>query len=313
LCVRAPKLWYEKARYIVTERHVVCERGPFRRTIERRSITFARISWSDKGSGVGDIELVRAVPTGALRRKLLLRLIGVAAPDRVWDIIRGVNTLAAPSRGSRALAQRLDPGERVIWSARPHPSRLAFLPRGNRGWASMALALGLFWVVVEITSRMAGVMVELRSAGLVEIPIAYVALLSAEAVTIALVSSIALYCLYSAVIVPARNLGSTSYLVTNNRILIQRGNDELYLDRAKVVDVVHMPAVKGARDVFLILDGPRARALAMNGAFGEMDRDPSLKPILESIDDVEGITLALARTGAREPVADNISSLPPAA
>ena len=82
LVIQAPKIWLEKVEYVVTERHVIMQRGPFRRTIERRAISFARIVWSANQPGVGDMDLVRAVPTGALRRRLLLQLRGLAAPDR---------------------------------------------------------------------------------------------------------------------------------------------------------------------------------------------------------------------------------------
>src|SRR5512146_3209447 len=77
LSVQVPKIWLERVEYIVTERHVILARGPFRRSIERRAISFARIVWSAAHPGVGDIDLVRAVPTGALRRRLLLQLRGV--------------------------------------------------------------------------------------------------------------------------------------------------------------------------------------------------------------------------------------------
>src|SRR5690349_8173793 len=46
LVVQVPKTWLARVEYIVTERHVVLQRGPFRRSIERRAISFARIVWS---------------------------------------------------------------------------------------------------------------------------------------------------------------------------------------------------------------------------------------------------------------------------
>src|SRR5436190_15068621 len=46
LVIQAPKIWLERVEYIVTERHVIMQRGPFRRTIERRAISFVRIRWS---------------------------------------------------------------------------------------------------------------------------------------------------------------------------------------------------------------------------------------------------------------------------
>ena len=62
---------------------------------------------------------MRAVPTGALRRTLTLTLHDVEAPDRLWAIIRGVEPSAPLGSGERPLAQRLDEGERVLWSGAP--------------------------------------------------------------------------------------------------------------------------------------------------------------------------------------------------
>src|SRR5215467_11133717 len=108
LAIQLPKIWLEKVEYIVTERHVIMQRGPFRRSIEWRAISFARIRWSARQPGVGDMDLVRAVPIGALRRRLLLQLRGVIAPDRVWAIIRGADSSIDHHGGDRPLTQRLD-------------------------------------------------------------------------------------------------------------------------------------------------------------------------------------------------------------
>jgi hypothetical protein len=46
--------------------------------------------------------------------------------------------------------------------------------------------------------------------------------------------------------------------------------------------------------VFLVLDGPRARALAASGAFATQDEtEPGLLPVLERLEDVEGLSRAL--------------------
>ena len=44
----------------------------------------------------------------------------------------------------------------------------------------------------------------------------------------------------------------------------------------------------GLRNVFMVLEGPQARALAASGAFGELDRSPHLRPVFESVEDAEG-------------------------
>ncbi|HOU94951.1 MAG TPA: hypothetical protein PLU22_28065, partial [Polyangiaceae bacterium] len=46
-------------------------------------------------------------------------------------------------------------------------------------------------------------------------------------------------------------------------------------------------AGRGLSDVFLVLDGPRARSLAASGAFGEMERSDSLRPVFLAVDDAE--------------------------
>src|SRR5690606_38610887 len=137
------QLWLKNSQYIVTDNHVIWRRGPFHRSIERRSISYARIYWDPKCPGVGDLELVRAVPTGALRRRLKLRLGLVAAPDRVWAIVRGAEDKAPRGDGERPLTQRLDSGERVVWSARPRPRLRAYLPHGQREWSLLAIALAM--------------------------------------------------------------------------------------------------------------------------------------------------------------------------
>ena len=76
-------------------------------------------------------------------------------------------------------------------------------------------------------------------------------------------------------------------------MLIQRGDEELQFDRSRVVDVIDAPAHGGLRDVFLVLDGPRARSFAASGAFGEAAPSSSLMmpaglvPVLHRIADVE--------------------------
>ncbi len=94
---------------------------------------------------------------------------------------------------------------------------------------------------------------------------------------------------------PVRLARSTRYFVTNRRVLIRRGLEELALDRSRiayVIDAPQRPLGDGARpklhDVFLVLDGPQARALAPSGAFGESGTD-SLKPVFTAIVDADRV------------------------
>lgn len=291
LVFQAPKIWLEQVEYFVTERHVVMQRGPYRRTIERSAISFALIHWSSRKPGVGDIDLVRAVPTGALRRRLLLQLRGVAAPDRVFAIIRGAQSSIEPHKGDRPLTQRLDDGEFVVWSARPRPTLHAYLPRGRRKMTILALSGLLFVTFAVMIARSIPNVKHLTSAGLPGVPLA--ALLLGEGITLLMVLGMALYFARAGLLGAAKNLRSTRYLITNRRVLIQQGREELLLDRQKIVDVIPKPASGGFSDVFLVLDGPRARAVAISGAFGEADTGPELRPVFMSVDDVESVSRIL--------------------
>lgn len=296
--LQAPKIWLSKVRYIVTEKHVVMQRGPFRRSIERRAISFARIRWSTQTPGVGDIDLVRAVPTGALRRRLLLQLRGVVAPDRVWAIIRGVESSIGVHKGDRPLAQRLDTGERVVWSARPKRTAIAHMPRGRRELGVLALSAALSFAFASMVARAVPNFRTLVGAGLRSGPLFAVGL--GEGIAATLVLGAALYFLYEAFIAPVRNLTETRYLITDRRVLIQRGREELHLDRERIVDVIPTRTASGLTDVFLVLDGPRARALAISGAFGEGDAGTQLSPVLESVEDAESVSRILLSAPTRK-------------
>src|SRR5262245_54048964 len=186
------------------------QRGPFRRTIERRSISFARIRWSAKSPGVGDIDLVRAVPTGALRRRLLLQLSGVVSPDRVWSIIRGVESSIGVHKGDRPLAKRLDDGERVVWSAQPKQTAKAYIHRGRREVRITPLSAILFYTFIAMVVKAVPNMGRLIHAGIQSGP--FLALIAAQAISGLLVLGSAIYFLHQALIAPAKNLQHSRYL-----------------------------------------------------------------------------------------------------
>lgn len=70
---RLPILFTQRLEYLVTDKHVIWRWGRLRRTIDRDAISYALVRWAPDGR-VGDLELVRAVPTGALRRTLRVTL-----------------------------------------------------------------------------------------------------------------------------------------------------------------------------------------------------------------------------------------------
>jgi hypothetical protein len=94
---------------------------------------------------------------------------------------------------------------------------------------------------------------------------------------------------YVALVQPSRIARRTRYFVTNARVLIRRGNEELQLDRSRIAYVIDAPYRK-LHDVFLVLDGPQARALAPSGAFGgDAAVGDALRPVFSAIEDAETV------------------------
>jgi hypothetical protein len=101
---------------------------------------------------------------------------------------------------------------------------------------------------------------------------------------------------YAALVRPSRLVRATRYFVTNARVLIRRGNEELALDRSRIAYVIDAPS-RRLHDVFLVLDGPQARAFAPSGAFGEEDRDDALRPVFAAIEDADTVGRILRTRG----------------
>jgi hypothetical protein len=237
---------------------------------------------------VGDLELVRAVPAGALRRRLTLRLPGLAAPDRVWAFVRGITPAAPAGDGHRLLAQRLDEGERVLWSSHPHSRWRRWLPNGWRTTMTLFIGLTLGLTSVMTAYRAIWLLRGVSSAGLSSAGVSFLALVGSLGLTVAMLAAFSGAILYSAVVRPARLERETRYLITDRRVLIQRGDEELHLDRQRIVDVIDAPSEGGRHDLFLVLDGPRAAALAPSGAFGH-EPDRGLQPVFQRIEDPDAV------------------------
>ncbi len=300
-----PRWWRSELEFIVTDRHVVMRRGRFRRSIEIRQISYARILWDPRHPGIGDLELVRAVPTGALRRRLTIVLHGLIAPDRVWAIMRGVPPTAPAGDGHRLLAQRLDEGERVLWAAHPVISWRTWVPTGGRSFGSIAIALALGWAATSTYTHTVHVLRLIVAGGYAPGSPPFVAILVPLSLVIVLLVSSSVGLLYTVVIKPARLSARTRYLITDLRVLIQRGDEELHLDRARIVDVIDAPADgghggRGLHDIFLVLDGPRARAVAASGAFGEAGGQ-GLQPVLHRVADADAVQRILQESRAAVP------------
>ena len=289
--------WRSELEFLVTDRHVVMRRGRIRRSIEIRQISYARIHWNPRAPGIGDLELVRAVPTGALRRRLSIVLHGLIAPDRVWAIMRGVPPTAPAGDGHRLLAQRLDEDERVLWAAHPVASWRAWVPTGTKSLGSIAIAILIGVAAVSTSSHSVNALRTVVTGGWAPGSSGFMALLVSLSLVIVLLVSSSVGLLYAVVIRPARLAARTRYLITDRRVLIQRGDEELHLDRSRIVDVIDTPASGGVHDIFLVLDGPRARAVAASGAFGEAGGQ-GLQPVLHSVADAEAVQRILQESGS---------------
>jgi hypothetical protein len=279
---RLPLWWQSQVEYVVTERRVIWRRGPLRRSIDIRQISYALLRWSSSEAGLGDLVLVRAVPTGALRRTLAITLRDVEAPDRLWAIVRGVEVAAPLGSGDRPLAPRLDPGERVLWSGAPMASPWT-LRRGLTAAAGLALTFSFVHSMLRSVPTVVRLL-RLHALG----PGLATALVGGVTLGMMLLLAVASGAAYAALVRPGRLARDTRYFVTNARVLIRRGSEELSLDRANIAYVIDAPWKK-LHDVFLVLDGPKARALAPSGAFGGEGPGDALRPVLAGIEDAETV------------------------
>jgi hypothetical protein len=290
---RGPLLWRAGVEYLVTESHVIWQRGRIRRSIDRNAVSYALIQWNPSAPGVGDLVLVRAVPTGALRRTLKLTLSDVVGPDRLWAIVRGLTPSAPLGDGQRSLGQRLDDGERVLWTGTPQAS-----PWTQRRLVTASIAVGVALATLRVVLRATPALGRLLRAH--ALPWITSGLLVAG-VTLAtlLLVAVAVGVGYQACLRPKRLARLTRYLITDRRVLIRRGTEELSLDRGRIADVIAAPLrgfaddstslpSQGLSDVYLVLDGPQARAFSPSGAFGERDGD-KLVPVLSAIEDAETV------------------------
>jgi hypothetical protein len=288
---RGPLWWRSGIEYVVTDKHVIWRRGRVRRTIDRGAVSYALVRWNPRAPGVGDLTLVRAVPTGALRRTLKLTLSDVTGPDRLWAIVRGLTPSAPQGDGERSLGQRLDDGERVLWTGTPQAAHWT-LRRG----ATASIAFIVFLAAVRMVMRATPAVGRVLLAH--ALPVVTSGLLvTCVVLTTLLLVAVAAGVAYQACVRPGRLARLTRYLVTDRRVLIRRGDEELSLDRERIADVISAPFDRGGEhgekrsrltDVFLVLDGPQARAYSPSGAFGERDED-RLVPVLSAIEDAETV------------------------
>ena len=150
-------------------------------------------------------------------------------------------------------------------------------------FAGAALALSFFRALAKSVPTL------VRVLGLHALSPAIAAfLIAAMALGMLLLLAVSAGVVYAALLRPARLARATRYFVTNSRVLIRRGQEELSLDRSRIAYVIDSPWKK-LHDVFLVLDGPQARALAPSGAFGGDDHDDALRPVFAAIADADTV------------------------
>jgi hypothetical protein len=294
----APSMLFDPCRFVVTDRRVVWKRGKLRRSIDRHALTYARIKWSPGAANLGDVELVRAVPFGPLARKQKLVLHAVEAPDAVLAVIRGVE--AGPHAGDHTttLTDRLDEGEVVLWGGAPEGTGIDW-----RHVLTTLLGVGVLLVGLPNGVRPAVILANLETLGLPMTSTPWLLLFAAMALTATLILAVGIGLAWHG-IVRARGLGQdTEYLLTDRRVLIRRGRTELSIDRGRIVDVAETPAWRGLSNMYLVLDGPDARALADSGALGVItpSRD-AVPPILYELRDAARLRTLLTGRDSRPSV-----------
>lgn len=296
----APRYLLDPCEFLATDRRVIWKRGRMTRNIETSGITYARIRWHRAVAGVGDLELVRAVPFGPLARRQRLFLHDVKAPDAVFALIRGVEPAAKAGDPDVPITDRLDDDERVLWGGGPEGYLL--------GWRDVATAvagLGVLAIGMRYGIGVGEILLGLEQIGLPVESWTWAFFFGATVIAFAMIMAVGATLLWHGLL-RSRALGrATEYVLTNRRLLIRRGNTELSVDRRRIVDVAETPSSRGSHNLFLILDAPQARALAMSGALGMWTpaRDV-VPPVLYEVRDVENV---------RELILDGVSrgSLPP--
>ena len=294
-----PRYLLDPCKYMVTDRHVIWKRGSYRRVMDRRGITYGRIHWHRSVPGVGHLELVRAVPFGPLWRRQRVVLHDVVAPDVLFALIREVEPNAFAGYADVKLADRLDRGERVLWSAGPAGWRLGTAEALTALVGALVLLAGGLYAY-----RTGAILVGLEHAGLSVRSPTWLMLFAAIAISASVIAGVGAALLWQG-LWGAREGGThTEYLLTDTRLLIRRGLTELSVDRRRIVDVAEVPSTRGSQNLHLILDAPDARALEDNGALGLLTPPrATVPPVLYELVDIEELKALLSARRREEPPA----------
>ena len=281
----APRYLFDPCGYAITDRRVLWSRGRTVRSMERHAITYGRVRWHRSVPGVGNLELVRAVPFGPLSRSQRIVFHDLRSPDRVLSIVRGVDPADRAGDDQLSLIERLDPGEQVLWGAGPEGLSIGWRELATAGLGVIVVGLGLAygWQLGSILTGLEEIGLPIRS-------LPWLLLFLAAALSFAMIVGVGAGLVWYG-LVRARALGhQTEYIVTDRRLLIRRGRVELSLDRRRIFDVAESPSWRGLHNLFLILDGPGGRALGDNGALTGLTPSRELVlPILYELRDTQRV------------------------
>ena len=285
-----PRYLHDRCEFAITDRRVLWRRGGSVRSIDSHGISFARVRWHGSIAGIGRLELVRAEPFGPLSRSARIVFHDIRAPDAVLAIARGVEASPNAGDGQLSIAERLEPGEEVLWGAGPEGRLL--------GWRDILTALGGV-VVIGLGIRYGydaiAILAGLEEVGLPVGSVVWTCLFLATLLTFGLILGVGGFLVWWGVVNARAEGRSTEYLVTDRRLLIRRGRSELSLDRSRIFDLAETHSWLGLRTVFLILDGPGAKALRVSGARSALPppRDP-VHPVLYELSDTSELRALLA-------------------
>jgi hypothetical protein len=286
--------------YMVTDRQVIWKRGQLRRTIDRHGITYGRIHWRKDMPGVGDLELVRALPFGPLARRQRVVLHDVEAPDVLFALIRQVEPTEFAGYADVKLTDRLDRGERVLWGAGPSGWRLGHAEAFTATMGALVLGLGCLYFY-----RTGAVLVGLEHVGLPVRSGTWAMLFAAIAISGTVIVAAGAALLWHGLWRARADGSRTEYVLTQSRLLIRRGLTELSVDRKRIVDVADLPSTGGSRNLHLILDAPDARALGDSGALGLLPPPrATVPPVLYELSDLEALRGLLFTRNSEPPPLD---------
>lgn len=291
----APAYLRDPCKYVITDRRVIFRRGGRTRSIERVTLTYARIHWHHRVSRVGTLELVRATPFGPLMRRQRIRLFDITEPDRVLCFLRGERPSDHMGDGVLPLVERLDEEETVTWGG--HPEGLSL------GWRELLTGLaglGLMATAFVYGIRAMGVLVDLENRGLFPRSWEWVFMFLAILLTFIFMMAVGGLLLWFG-LWRARTLGAaTEYLLTSRRLLVRRGRVELSVDRNRIVDVVVRRVTGRLHHLFLVLDTPGSRALSDSGALERwVPSREALLPVLYEVRDPETVRRLLLDSTSR--------------